>query len=172
MTTRAVAEAVRIAGGGDTPVYAGQIPLIPSPDGITVALTEAPGESADPRQKAVRYFDNPGYTLHIISDDLVLADTYAQTVLGALYRASHIRTDYGSINTLTADAPRRVVRTDRPRYDLQMDIRAEVVRISSIVAIIIGGYAFTITDGQAYLSAMDYFAGMGFGTETIDITES
>lgn len=145
MSIRAVAEVIRPIGGSDTvcgvavcgratlrrilyPVYAGQIPLIPSPLGITVALTEDAGGPADPRQVSDVFYDNPSYTLHVISDDLVLADQYAEDVLRTLYRACHLSTEYGEINTFHVDPPRRVVRPVRPRYDVQMSIQAEVVR--------------------------------------------
>lgn len=189
MSSRAIAEIIRTLGGDDTvcgvavvnrasagrtlyPVYAGQIPLVPSPLGITVALTEDAGEPADDRQIATRFYDNPVYTLHIISDDLVLADQYAKTVIDTFDRASHIETDYGDINTLRIEPPRRIIRTMRPRYDLQMTVRAEVIRVDGIIQIVIGGYAFTITDGRAYLPSEDYFAGMGFRARNVSITES
>lgn len=157
-------------GGELRRCYAGLIPI--SADDPLVALTENIGAPADPRQRFREAYDNPSYTLHIISDDLVLADTFAEGIRKGLDRTSHIATPHGTINTLTVGPASRTVRNDRPRYDIMMVVDAEIVRATGIRTLILGGRTFTNTDGLAYLSSEDYFEGMGFEAEDIDITES
>ena len=108
-------------------VYAGMIPLVHTDD-VTVALTELPGGPADPRQRYDTAFDNPSFTLHILGEDLVRLDRVARDIRAGCDRTAHIETEYGIINTLSVGPPRRTVRTDRPRYDVQMQVDAEIVR--------------------------------------------
>ena len=109
------------------PVYAGMVPILQTPT-VTLALTELPGGPADPRQVYDTAFDNPSYTLHIIGEDMVRLDTVAQGIRAGADLKAHIDTEYGIINTLSVGPPRRVVRSDRPRYEVQMQVDAEIVR--------------------------------------------
>lgn len=113
-------------GGTPRKCYAGLIPICA--DDPIIALTENIGGPADPRQHFDEAYDNPSYTLHIISDDLLLADTIADTVRKALDFTSHLDTPFGVINTLSVGPTSRSVRASGPRYDLMMVIDAEVIR--------------------------------------------
>lgn len=106
--------------------YAGLIPV--RADNPIIALTENLGGPADPRQRYDTAYDNPSYTLHIISDDLILADTVAHTVRRALDLTAHHDTPFGTINTLSVGPASRTVRKQSPRYDVTMVIDAEVIR--------------------------------------------
>ena len=108
-------------------VYGGMIPILHRGD-VTVALTRIPGGPADPRQVYDTAFDNPAFTLHILGQELNKLDTTAQSIREACDRTAHLETEHGTINTLSVGPPRRVVRADRPRYDVQMTIEAEIVR--------------------------------------------
>lgn len=158
------------AGGRTRTVYAGRIPVLA--DDIVLALTEDPGAPAEDRQTYRTGYDDPEYTLHILSDDLVAADTLAQTIRSELDRTGHHVTDDGTINTLAVAPPRRTVRPMRPRYDLQVSVRAEYVRRDAWDTLVLGGITFTQTGSTASLTSAQYFAGMGFETADIDITES
>ena len=94
---------------------------------ITGALVEDYGSPADPRQVYHTAFDNPAMTLHIVGDDLQRLDAVAEAIL-KLDRSSHIQTEYGTVNGLRIGPPKRQVRNDRPRYDLQLTIEMEMVR--------------------------------------------
>ena len=107
-------------------VYAGMIPVKITAD-ITGALTELPGSPADPRQRYDAAFDNPSMTMHILGDDLVRLDAVAAAIL-RLDRSAHIETEWGTVNGLRVNPPKRTVRDDRPRYDLQLIIDMELVR--------------------------------------------
>ena len=113
-------------GGTPRKCYAGLIPICA--DDPIIALTENIGGPADPRQHYDEAYDNPSYTLHIISDDLLLADSIADIVRKALDFTAHHSTPYGDINTLSVGPTNRTVRTSGPRYDLTMVIDAEVIR--------------------------------------------
>ena len=117
---------------GETPqqIYAGMIPLAYS-DAVAFALTEIPGGPADPRQAYRTAYDNPAYTLRILGEDLVQLDEVAQGIRAGADRTAHLRTQYGTINTLAVGPPRRIVRSDRPRYEVQMEVRAEIIRIEA-----------------------------------------
>lgn len=118
----------RLAYDKDGRVYAGMIPLRMCPQLPTAALTELPGAPADPRQAYNTAFDNPSMMLHIIGDDLTALDEIAQTVITNLDRTSHIETSFGTVNGIRIAPPRREVRKDRPRYDLQLTIDMEMIR--------------------------------------------
>lgn len=109
-------------------VFAGMIPVKMCPSLPTAALVELPGTPADPRQRYDTAFDNPSMTLHIIGDDMVALDTIAQEVIEKLDRTGHYDTIFGTVNGIRIGPPRRTVRKDRPRYDLQLTIDMEVVR--------------------------------------------
>lgn len=115
-------------GAEDTgSVYAGMIPVRMCPQLPTAALTELAGGPADPRQVYHTAFDNPSMVLHIIGNDLTALDALAERVL-TLDRSAHIDTPYGKINGLRVSPPRREVRKDRPRYDVQLTIDMEMIR--------------------------------------------
>lgn len=107
-------------------VYAGMLPVKIEAD-ITAALTELPGAPADQRQRYDTAFDNPSMILHIVGDDLQRMDAIAEAVI-KLDRSSHINTEYGEVNGIRINPASRTVRTDRPRYVLQMTIDMEMVR--------------------------------------------
>ena len=107
-------------------VYAGMLPVKMTAD-ITGALTELPGSPADPRQRYDTAFDNPSMILHIVGDDLQRMDAIADAII-KLDRSSHISTEYGEINGIRINPAKRTVRSDRPRYVLQMIIDMEMVR--------------------------------------------
>ena len=67
-------------------------------------------------------------TLHIIGDDLVALDTIADTVVAKMDRQAHIDTMFGTINGIRINPPKRTVRNDRPRYDIQLLIEMEIAR--------------------------------------------
>ena len=123
--------AMRCAQTDPGTVYAGLIPQI-LPDIVTKALTDRPGGPADPRQRYGTAYDNPEFVLHIVGEDLVAIDKAAQIIRREADRTAHITTEYGIINTLSIGPPRRTVRPDRPRYDVQMDVRAELIRPDTI----------------------------------------
>jgi hypothetical protein len=108
-------------------IYAGMIPVkLIRP--ITAALVEDYGGPADPRQRFDTAFDNPSMTLHLIGDDLVRLDTIAELIIRKYDRTSHIDTEWGTVNGLRIGPPKREVRNDRPRYDLQLTIEMEMAR--------------------------------------------
>ena len=109
-------------------VFAGQIPTKIAPGTITAALTELPGGPADPRQVYTTAFDNPSMTLHIIGDDLLELDEIADRITFLLDRTAHHDTAYGTVNGISINPPKRTVRNDRPRYDLQLVIDMEMAR--------------------------------------------
>ena len=112
----------------DTPtVYGGMLPVMSRSD-VTVALTRLPGGQADPRQIYAEAYDNPAFTLHVLGEDLIKMDDTAESIREGCDRTAHITTEYGTINTLSVGPPRRIVRSDRPRYDVQMTIEAEFIR--------------------------------------------
>ena len=117
----------RLGASGSTQVYAGQYPQVCTAY-VTLALTELPGGPADPRQEYADAYDNPAYTLHIIGEDLPRLDEVAHMIREGADRTAHISTEYGTVNTLQVGPPRRTVRTARPRYDVQMTIKAEFIR--------------------------------------------
>lgn len=117
----------RLGHARDTTVYAGMIPQVIIPP-VTVAITELPGEPADPRQEYDTAYDNPSYTVHIIGDDLEVLDTVAHEIRAGADRTAHITTAYGTVNTLSVGPPSRTVRGARPRYDVQMTVNAEFIR--------------------------------------------
>ena len=108
-------------------IFAGMIPVQLS-HRVTLALTEEPGGLPDPRQRYDVAYDNPVYSLHIIGNDLTILDTVAGFIREKLDRRSHIETENGTINTLSIDPPSRSERRSRPRYDVVLNINAEVVR--------------------------------------------
>ena len=111
----------------NTTVYAGMIPqVITTP--ITLALTELPGGRADPRQRYDTAFDNPSFTLHIVGEDLVKLDRVAKEIIAGTDRTGHYVTTFGTVNGIMVGPPRREVRNDRPRYDVQLTIETEMVR--------------------------------------------
>lgn len=107
-------------------VYAGMLPVKITAE-ITGALTQLPGSPADPRQRYDTAFDNPSMILHIVGDDLQRIDAVAEAVL-KLDMSSHITTEYGTVNGIRINPAKRTVRSDRPRYDLQMTIEMEMIR--------------------------------------------
>ena len=110
-------------------VYAGMLPIrLDSTSTITAALTELPGAPADPRQAYNTAYDNPSMTLHIVGDDLLRMDMLAQTIIEKYDRKSHIETSFGTVNGIRIAPPRREVRKERPRYDLQLTIDMEMIR--------------------------------------------
>lgn len=109
-------------------VYAGMIPVKIAPGTITAAVTELPGGPADPRQVYDVAFDNPAMTLHIIGDDLVELDDLADRITVAFDRTAHHDTAWGTVNGISIGPPKRTVRNDRPRYDLQLTIDMEMAR--------------------------------------------
>lgn len=111
-------------------IYAGMLPQIHT-DPVSIALTELPGGPADPRQTYTTAYDNPAYTLRILGEDLVRLDEIAQGIRAGADRTAHLITQYGTINTLAVGPPRRIVRSDRPRYEVQMEVRAEIIRIEA-----------------------------------------
>lgn len=108
-------------------VYAGMVPVRIMND-VTVALTQDVGSPADPRQRYHAAFDNPAMTLHIIGEDLLTLDGIAETVLKNVDRRTHIDTAFGTVNGIRVMPPVRTVRSDRPRYDIQLSIEMEMVR--------------------------------------------
>lgn len=110
-----------------TLVYAGMIPqMLVKP--ITVAVTAEAGGPADPRQMFNTAFDNPAFTLHIVGEDLVKLDTVAHEIIAGTDRTGHYTTTYGTVNGIRVGPPKREVRSDRPRYDVQLLIEMEIVR--------------------------------------------
>lgn len=99
------------------------------PEGpLTAALTALPGGEADPRQEYADAYDNPAFILHLLGEDLVRLDSVARDIREGADRTAHIETAHGTINTLAVGPPRRIIRSDRPRYDLQLTIEAEYIR--------------------------------------------
>ena len=179
----ALAEVVSICGASvcgrtrlgqiDQPaIYAGMIPLVQTSD-VTIALTELPGGPADPRQVYGTAYDNPAYTLHILGEDLVKLDTMAEAIRKGADRTAHIETEHGTINTLAVGPARRIIRTDRPRYDVQMEISAEFVRrfVAGIFSIYLGDTQFDKNGSEASLDMGPAFEALGFDSEQITITE-
>lgn len=109
-------------------VFAGMIPLKVCPDRVTMALVELPGSPADQRQIYHTAFDNPSMILHIIGNDLLSLDAIADEVIKTLDRTGHYDTTFGTVNGVRIGPPRRTVRNDRPRYDLQLTIDMETAR--------------------------------------------
>lgn len=107
--------------------YAGMVPVRMLRN-ITAGLVEDYGSPADPRQVYDTAFDNPAMTLHLIGDDLVWLDKIAEQIIATYDRTSHITTAYGTVNGMRIGPPKREVRADRPRYDLQLSIEMEMVR--------------------------------------------
>ena len=95
---------------------------------VTIGLTELPGSPADPRQIYRTAFDNPSMILHIIGNDLLSLDAVADEVIKTLDRTGHYDTTFGTVNGVRIGPPRRTVRNDRPRYDLQLTIDMETSR--------------------------------------------
>lgn len=108
-------------------VYAGMLPVRLTND-ITAALTEELGGPADPRQRFDCAFDNPAFTLHIVGDNLVRMDAVAHWLIHELDSTGHYDTLFGTINGIRINPPKRTVRDDRPRYDVQLLIEMEMVR--------------------------------------------
>lgn len=98
------------------------------PSIITKALTELPGGPADPRQRYGTAYDNPAFILHIVGEDLCEIDKAAQIIRQEADHTAHIITEHGTINTLSIGPARRIIRSDRPRYDVQLTIEAEYIR--------------------------------------------
>ena len=113
---------------GVSAVSAGMIPLKVCPDRVTMALVELPGSPADQRQIYHTAFDNPSMILHIIGNDLLSLDAVADEVIKTLDRTGHYDTTFGTVNGVRIGPPRRTVRNDRPRYDLQLTIDMETAR--------------------------------------------
>ena len=109
-------------------VYAGMIPTVLCIQYPTAVLTEEIGGPADPRQRFDWAFDNPAFTLHLIGDNLVALDTIADTVVAKMDQQAHISTMFGEINGIRINPPKRTVRDDRPRYDVQLLIEMEIAR--------------------------------------------
>lgn len=110
-----------------TTVYAGLIPQILTAP-ITLALTEEMGGPADPRQAYGTAFDNPSFTLHIVGEDMLKLDTVAHEIIAGTDRTGHYNTTYGEVNGISVGPPKREVRKDRPRYDVQLLIEMEIAR--------------------------------------------
>lgn len=148
------------------------IPLVQT-TAVTIALTELPGGPADPRQVFDTAYDNPSYTLHILGEDMVQLGRVAEAIREGCDRTAHISTDYGTVNTLRVGPSRMTVRNDRPRYDVQMQVDAEIVRrmLSGIFGMYIGDTAFTESGGTASITALQGFDALGFSSEQITITE-
>lgn len=108
-------------------IFAGMLPVMYS-HRVTLGLTELPGAPADPRQAYHTAFDNPSMTLHMVGDDMQMLDRTADYIMGKLDRTSHIETSFGTVNGIRIAPPRREVRKDRPRYDLQLTIDMEMIR--------------------------------------------
>lgn len=108
-------------------IYAGMLPVVPT-DALTIALTALPGGEADPRQEYAEAYDNPAFILHLLGGDLVRLDRVARDIRDGADRTAHITTAHGVINTLAVGPPRRIIRSDRPRYDVQLTIEAEYIR--------------------------------------------
>lgn len=108
-------------------VYAGMLPVRLTSE-ITAALTEEAGEPADPRQRFDYAFDNPAFTLHIVGNDLVRMDAIAHRIISELDCTGHYDTAFGTINGIRINPPKRTVRNDRPRYDVQLLIEMEMAR--------------------------------------------
>ena len=123
----AVCGRTRLGEAEKSDIYAGMLPL-KYDESITVALTPLPGGPADPRQDYATAYDNPSFILHIIGENLVNLDRVAQDIRAGADRTSHIETEHGTINTLAVGPPRRIIRSDRPRYDVQMQVDAEIIR--------------------------------------------
>jgi hypothetical protein len=109
-------------------VYAGMLPTVMCKQYPTAALTEELGGPADQRQRFDWAFDNPSFTLHIVGDELTALDGIADTVIGALDGTGHYDTMFGTINGIRINPPKRTVRNDRPRYDVQLLIEMEMAR--------------------------------------------
>ena len=114
--------------GSEGNVYAGMLPVVMCPRLPTAALTELPGGPADPRQRYRTAYDDPSFTLHIVGDDLVTLDGIAEAVIRRFDRTGHYDTIFGTINGIRIEPPKRTVRSDRPRYDLQLTIDMEMAR--------------------------------------------
>ena len=108
-------------------IFAGMLPVMYGHH-VTMGLTETPGGPADPRQAYDCAFDDPGMTLHIVGDNMTWLDQTADFILTKLDRTSHISTSYGTVNGLRIGPPKREVRNDRPRYDLQLTVDMEMAR--------------------------------------------
>lgn len=109
-------------------VYAGMIPTRCHPGTSTAALTEELGGPADPRQKYDTAFDNPAFTLHLIGDDMLWLDKVAHRIMERLDCTGHYKTIFGTVNGIRINPPKRTVRDDRPRYDIQLLIEMEIAR--------------------------------------------
>lgn len=109
----------------ETTVYAG---LVPEPrDGIVIAVTETGGGPADTRRGGMRY-DDPGYILHIIGDDLTAIDDLAELVRRRCDRTAHIVTAHGTIETFAVGPPTRRMGMRSPRYRITLPVSAEMER--------------------------------------------
>lgn len=108
-----------------TTVYAG---LVPEPrNGIVIAVTETGGGPADTRRGGTRY-DDPGYTLHLIGDDMATLDNIAELVRRSTDRTAHITTVHGTIETFAVGPPTRRMGMRSPRYRIEMAVSAEMER--------------------------------------------
>lgn len=99
----------------------------------SMALTERPGGPADPRQSWEptsdwNAYDNPALTLHLVGEDMAVADSLARRIREELDQTAHLQTPHGVLNGLRIGPPRRTARASRPRYELMLDIEAEYIR--------------------------------------------
>lgn len=108
-------------------IFAGMLPVMYS-HRVTLGLTELAGGPADPRQVYHTAFDNPSMTLHVVGDDMQMLDRTADYIMGKLDRQAHIETTFGTVNGIRINPPKRTVRNDRPRYDVQLLIEMEIAR--------------------------------------------
>lgn len=108
-------------------LFAGMLPVMYS-HAVTIGLTELMGGEADPRQHYDTAYDNPGVMVRIVGEDMVTLDRVADAIRRHLDGAHHLNTAHGTINGMTAAPPVRMVRGDRPRYEVDITVEAEYIR--------------------------------------------
>lgn len=116
-------------------LFAGMLPVMYS-HAVTIGLTELQGGEADPRQQYGEAYDNPGVMVRVVGDDMVTLDRVADAIRRQLDGGHHLATAHGTINGMTAAPPVRIVRGDRPRYEVDITVEAEFIRPDNIEAVL------------------------------------
>lgn len=108
-------------------IFGGSLPVMYS-HRVTIGITEDQGGPADPRQVYNTAYDNPGMTVRIVGEDMQTLDRVAERIRAALDMGRHLETPHGTINGLNINPPTRTIRKDRPRYEVDLTVEAELIR--------------------------------------------